>query len=31
MFGVNEVAQKISISDRHLRTLLQKGEIKGTK
>lgn len=31
MYSVKEAAQKIGISERHLRLLLEKGEIKGKK
>ncbi|NOQ18135.1 MAG: DNA-binding protein [Dehalococcoidales bacterium] len=31
MYSVKEAAQKIGISDRHLRMLLEKGQIKGKK
>ena len=31
MYSVKEAAQKIGISDRHLRVLLEKGQIKGKK
>ena len=31
MYSVKEAARKIGISERHLRLLLEKGEIKGKK
>ena len=31
MYSVKEAAQKIGISERHLRLLLKRGEIKGKK
>ena len=31
MYSVKEASQKIGISERHLRLLLQKGAIKGKK
>jgi excisionase family DNA binding protein len=31
MYSVKEAAQKLGISERHLRSLLQRGEIKGKK
>lgn len=31
MYSVKEAAQKIGISERHLRLLLQRGEIRGKK
>lgn len=31
MYSVKEAAQKIGISERHLRLLLEKGKVKGKK
>jgi len=31
MYSVKEAAQKMGISERHLRLLLEKGQIKGKK
>ena len=31
MYSVKEASTKLGISERHLRSLLQKGEIKGKK
>ncbi|MFC1958932.1 hypothetical protein ACFLV6_03360 [Chloroflexota bacterium] len=31
MYSVKEAAQKIGISDRHLRLLLERGEVEGKK
>lgn len=31
MYSVKEAAQKIGVSDRHLRLLLERGQIKGKK
>jgi len=31
MYSVNEAALKMSISERHLRLLLKKGEVEGKK
>jgi len=31
MYSVNEAAQKMGISERHLRLLLEKGQVNGKK
>ena len=31
MYGVKEAANKLGVSERHLRTLLQNGQVKGKK
>lgn len=31
MYSVKEAAQKIGVSERHLRSLLEKGQVKGKK
>jgi hypothetical protein len=31
MYSVKEASQKIGVSERHLRSLLEKGQVKGKK